>query len=79
MKLLNTYAEASGQEINLKKYEVFFSRNISNPTEEDLARIMGVRHVMGTRKYLGLPSMISRSKKAIFSFIKDHIWKKINS
>lgn len=29
MEILKKYAEASGQEINLAKSEVFFSRNIS--------------------------------------------------
>jgi len=33
---------------------------------------------MGTRKYLGLPSMIGRDKRSVFSFIKDRIWKRIN-
>lgn len=79
MELLNTYVDASDQEINMNKSEVFFGWNLSKPAQEDIARIMGVRHVMGTRKYLGLPSMIGRSKKATFSFIKDHIWKWINS
>ncbi|MCI61355.1 RNA-directed DNA polymerase (Reverse transcriptase), partial [Trifolium medium] len=40
---------------------------------------MGVKHVLGMGKYLGLPSMVGRSKKETFSFIKDRIWKKINS
>ncbi|PNX73684.1 ribonuclease H [Trifolium pratense] len=40
---------------------------------------MGVRHVLGTGNYLGLPSMIGRKKKQIFAFIKDRIWKRINS
>ncbi|KAI5410367.1 hypothetical protein KIW84_055752 [Lathyrus oleraceus] len=53
-----TKDEDLGQEINITKYEVFFSRNISNSAKEDLASIMGVRHVMGTGKYLGLPSRI---------------------
>ncbi|XP_058734150.1 uncharacterized protein LOC131605869 [Vicia villosa] len=79
MGILNIYAEATGQEINLSKSEVYFSRNISRPAQEDLAKLMGVRHVLGTGTYLGLPSMIGRSKKATFSFLKDRIWKKINS
>lgn len=51
----------------------------STPPQEDLVPIMGVRHVLGTRTNLGLPSMFGRRKKSTFSFIKDHIWKRINS
>jgi hypothetical protein len=79
MSLLKTYGDASGQEINLSKSEVFFSRNLSLPAQEDLSRIMGVRHVLGTGNYLGLPSMIGRKKKEVFAYIKDRIWKRINS
>jgi hypothetical protein len=71
MKILKTYERASGQEINLSKSEVFFSRNISLAAQEDLSNIMGVRHVLGTGKYLGLPSMIGRKKRDIFAYIKD--------
>jgi hypothetical protein len=79
MRILKTYEEASGQEINLSKSEVFFSRNLSIAAQEDLSQIMGVRHVLGTGNYLGLPSMIGRKKKGVFAFIKDRIWKRINS
>jgi hypothetical protein len=79
MAIIKTYESASGQEINLTKSEVFFSRNLSSPAQEDLSRIMGVRHVLGTGNYLGLPSMIGRKKKAVFAYIKDRIWKRINS
>jgi hypothetical protein len=40
---------------------------------------MGVRHVLGTGSYLGLPSMIGRKKKTIFAYLKDRIWKRMNS
>jgi hypothetical protein len=79
MSILDTYSAASGQDINLSKSEVFFSRNLSKAAQEDLSGIMGVKHVMGTCTYLGLPSMVGRSKKATFGFIKDRIWRKINS
>jgi hypothetical protein len=79
MEVLKTYEEASGQEINLSKSEVFFSRNISRVAQADLSNLMGVRHVLGTRTYLGMPSMVGRSKKATFAYIKDRIWRKINS
>ncbi|GAU36150.1 hypothetical protein TSUD_316790 [Trifolium subterraneum] len=79
MQILHTYEEASGQEINLTKSEVFISRNLSTGAQEDLSRIMGVRHVLGTDNYLGLPSMIGRKRKDIFAYIKDRVWKRINS
>ena len=49
------------------------------PTQDSIDSILGVRAVMGTSKYLGLPSMIGRSKESTFGFIKDRIWHKINS
>ncbi|GAU46165.1 hypothetical protein TSUD_301250 [Trifolium subterraneum] len=68
IQILKTYEQASGQEINLTKSEVFFSRNMSMATQEDLSKIMGVRHVLGTGNYLGLPSMIGRKKRDIFAY-----------
>ncbi|GAU40431.1 hypothetical protein TSUD_397500 [Trifolium subterraneum] len=79
MRILHTYEQASSQEFNLVKSEVFISRNMSHAAKEDLSRILGVKLVLGTGIYLGLPSMVGRSKKAIFSYIKDRIWKRINS
>jgi hypothetical protein len=79
MEILKTYELASDQEINLSKSEVFFSRNLSRAAQEDLSSIMGVKHVLGTGTYLGLPSMVGMSKKETFAYIKDRIWKRINS
>jgi hypothetical protein len=79
MEILKVYEEASDQEVNLSKSEVFFSRNISRAAQDDLSRMMGVKHVLGTGTYLGLPSMVGRSKKETFAYIKDRIWNKINS
>jgi hypothetical protein len=79
MELLKVYESASGQETNLSKSEIFFSRNISEAAQKDLFDLMGVRHVMGTGTYLGVPSMVGRSKKSTFAYIKDRIWRKINS
>jgi translation initiation factor 6 (eIF-6) len=58
IQILNTNAEALGQEINLAKSDVYFSRNMSPAAQEDLALILGVRLMMGTVKHMGLSSMI---------------------
>jgi hypothetical protein len=44
-----------------------------------ITNTLGLRAVMGTGKYPGLPSMAGRYKEATFGFIKDRIWHKINS
>ena len=76
LTILKTYDATSGQEINLSKSEVFFSRNMSGAVQEDLSRIIGVRHVMGTGKYLGLPSMIGRDKRSVFFFYQGSYMEK---
>ncbi|KAI5428342.1 hypothetical protein KIW84_033369 [Lathyrus oleraceus] len=65
MQLLNTYNDASGQEINMTKSEVFFSRNLSKPTQEDLSHIMDVRHVLGTDNMVSLKNLFKTRKSLV--------------
>ncbi|PNX94585.1 ribonuclease H [Trifolium pratense] len=78
-KILNDYERASGQAINYAKSEVYFSRNTPNNIKAQVSDILGVNEVMGTSRYLGMPSMIGRNKKAMFGYLKDRMWKKIQS
>ncbi|XP_058784709.1 uncharacterized protein LOC131659551 [Vicia villosa] len=54
------------------------SRNTATDIKNSLAVILEVQQVLGTGKYLGVPSMIGRSRKATFKYIKIRVWKKIN-
>lgn len=49
-----------------------------NNLQNVVTLILGVQAVLGTGKYLRLPSMIGRNKKATLSFIKDRVWQRIN-
>jgi len=72
-RILTTYEEASGQAISLPKSEVYYSHNVHQHVQQRITNILGVHAVLGTGKYLGLPSMVGRSKKARFNFIKDRV------
>jgi len=77
--ILATYELASGQAISLPKSEIYCSRNVPDGIKTIITNILGVQAVLGTGKYLGLPSMIGRDRKATFAYIKDRVWQKINS
>lgn len=48
MEILRVYTKLLGREINMTTSEVFFSHNISRLTQDDLSRLMGVHHMLGT-------------------------------
>ena len=39
-------------------------------------RILGIRAPLGQGKYLGLPSLIGRKKREVFSFLREKVWQK---
>ena len=74
--ILYSYEQASGQAINFIKSAISFSANTSQESISSIIACLGVSEAIGSGKYLGLPSMVGRSKEAIFSYLKDRIWKK---
>ncbi|XP_058776904.1 uncharacterized protein LOC131651249 [Vicia villosa] len=77
MNILKVYQEASGQVVNLDKSEASFSQNVLDDVKERIHNRMQVKTVMRHSKYLGLPIILGRSKKEIFSMVIDRVWKKI--
>jgi hypothetical protein len=77
--ILRLYEAASGQAISLPKSEIFYSRNVPGILKQSVTDIMGVQVVLGTGKYLCLPLMIGRNRTAVFAYIKDRVWHKVNS
>lgn len=43
---------------------------------KEIVETLGIREVDKHEKYLGLPTIIGKSKKAIFACLKERIWKK---
>lgn len=77
--LLHKYEIASGQSINLGKSNILFSKNVAHATRTMITDFLGVNECARVSKYLGLPAMIGRNKKEIFNFVRDHVWKRLNS
>ena len=77
VEILQTYANASGQSINLEKSSVYFSTNTNGVQKQQMLQILGVKEVMKFESYLGLPTLIGRAKYHTFSYLKDRIWKKL--
>ena len=75
--ILSTYERASGQKINFSKSEVSFSKSVEAGRRIEIRNRFGVREVERHEKYLGLPTVIGRSKKMVFNVLKERVWKKL--
>ena len=56
---------------------MFFSKNIEEEKSAKVKESLGPMQDAKPKKYLGFPSMISRSKKQAFSEIKERVWKRL--
>ena len=76
LKLLGVYEQSSGQKINKEKTALFFSKSTPQATKDSIKGLLGVQEIMFYDKYLGLPSLVGRGKKASFNYIKERVWRK---
>jgi len=67
LKIISVYEVGSGQNVNLNKASVFFSRNTKFSRRQEID------------SYLGLPSFVGRSRNKAFQFIKEKVWRKLNN
>jgi len=51
--------------------------NTSEEDKETIKNVFQVTTTIETIKYLGMPSIIGRNKRAVFGYLRDRIWRKI--
>ncbi|XP_074363349.1 uncharacterized protein LOC141704396 [Apium graveolens] len=61
----------------MKKSGVFFGSNVRQDKHAAISSILGVNNDLQSGLYLGLPSLVGRSKKRVFDFIKERMWKRL--
>ncbi|XP_030929385.1 uncharacterized protein LOC115955407 [Quercus lobata] len=67
----------SGQKINADKSSVFFSANTVEEKRNEILVILGPMQDSRHGKYLGLPSIIGKSKNEVFAEIKERVGRKL--
>ncbi|KAJ9548141.1 hypothetical protein OSB04_020684 [Centaurea solstitialis] len=77
--ILSTYEAASGQAINFAKSGIMFSNNLAPDLKHGLSCILGINKSLDAGRYLGLPSLVGRSKKIIFRHIQDRLYQKLQN
>lgn len=77
--ILGKFEAASGLAVNYHKSNIMFSSNMATNLQHSLCNILGVHQPLNTGKRIGLPSLIGRSKKSIFSFLKDRLWNRLHA
>ncbi|XP_075665535.1 uncharacterized protein LOC142635224 [Castanea sativa] len=76
-RILAVYEQASGQQINRGKTTLFFRKVVAEETKEEIINLLGVPEVKEYEKYLGLPAVVGRKRKASLNYIKERVWNKL--
>lgn len=71
LNILALYEQASSQQINREKTTIFFSKAISMERKGEISNFLGVPKIREYEKYLGLPSMVGKKKRASLNYIKE--------
>lgn len=66
---LKIYEIASGQQVNFDKSAIVFSKNTIRQVRDQVAGVLGDKEVERHDIYLGLPTIVGKSRKEVFDNI----------
>lgn len=75
--ILDKYELASGQKINPKKTTIFFGKSVSVSSKTAIKNFLGVLEIKEYEKYLSLPAVVGKNKRASFNYIRERVWGKL--
>jgi hypothetical protein len=79
LNILDTYERGSGQKINLNKTAIFFSRNTCLSRRLEILALSGLSKANRYDSYLGLPTLVGKSRVKAFKAIKEKVIRKLNN
>ncbi|XP_073359859.1 uncharacterized protein [Aegilops tauschii subsp. strangulata] len=65
------YEEASGQRVNLEKSAIFFGKGSEDGDKAVLKQAIGISSEALSERYLGLPTVVGKSKDGTFKYVKE--------
>ncbi|CAM8901772.1 unnamed protein product [Rhodiola kirilowii] len=75
--VLHRYELISGQKVNLAKSEVFCSKSVQDTVKGEISGRMGMKLVDAHSNYLGLPTIFTNQKVALFRLVEEKVMRKI--
>lgn len=77
-EVLGCYGRASGQRLNNDKMSIFFSRNTSQETMDQIRVVVGVPALQRYDTYLGLPALVGKSRISEFKSLTDRVQRRVS-
>jgi hypothetical protein len=76
-EVLANYERASGQKVNLGKSSIFFGDGCADERKTELMQALGVEDETLSERYLGLPTVVGRSKNGYFQYVTERSGAKV--
>jgi hypothetical protein len=70
-EVLQKYEASSGQRVNMQKSSIFFGKGCSDQERSFLKNRLGVQCEALSERYLGLPTVVGKSKEGAFKHLRE--------
>jgi hypothetical protein len=76
-EILHDYEASSGQKVNLQKSSIFFRPGCQDGLKQSVKDQINIHCEALSERYLGLPTVVGRSKKGSFKYLTESSWSKV--
>jgi hypothetical protein len=77
-RILHGYEVCSGQRVNMDKSSIFFGKGCSVEERNNLKTAVGISSEALSERYLGLPTLVGKSKDGAFKHLPERSWGKVH-